>query len=95
MCVQSSNTFTCFIVVKCFMTIIRKLYKKNMSDYMSKVDNLKFQNKISVGDHSPKLQRRFTDNHDPCVTFSFNSSFFRELSIAKRVFAQLISSIHS
>jgi hypothetical protein len=33
------------------MTIIRKLYKKNMSDYMSKVDNLKFQNKISVGDH--------------------------------------------
>lgn len=56
-------------------------------------DNLKFQNKISVGDHSPKLQRRFTDSHDPCVTFSFNSSFLKELSIAKRVFAQLISSI--
>jgi hypothetical protein len=29
-----------------------------MSDVVSKVDSLKFENKIRMGDHSPKLQKR-------------------------------------
>ena len=59
-----------------------------MSDVVSKVDSLKFENKIRMGDHSPKLQKRMLEDPSLRITFCVKSSFFRELSKAKANYSE-------
>jgi hypothetical protein len=59
-----------------------------MSDVVSKVDSLKFENKIRMGDHSPKLQKRMLEDPSLSLTFCVKSSFFRELSKAKANYSE-------
>lgn len=59
-----------------------------MSDYMSEIDQWKFENQVSVGDHSPKLHRKITEDPNLALSLSVKISFFRELSRTKDKFPE-------
>ena len=59
-----------------------------MSDYMSEIDQWKFENQVSIGDHSPKLHRKITEDLNLALSLSVKTSFFREPSRAKDKFSE-------
>ena len=56
-----------------------------MSDVVSKVDSLKFENKITK---ITKLQKRMLEDPSLRITFCVKSSFFRELSKTKANYSE-------
>jgi hypothetical protein len=50
---------------------------------LSELEKIKFESRLSLGEHSPKLNNNFSNNPDLALTFSITSSFFYELSKAK------------
>lgn len=54
-----------------------------MSSNLSELEKIKFQSRLSIGDHSLKLNNSVLNNPNLALTFSITSSFFKELSKAK------------
>jgi hypothetical protein len=54
-----------------------------MSSNLSELEKIKFESRLSLGEHSLKLNKMFSNNPDLALTFSNTSSFFKELSKAK------------
>ena len=54
-----------------------------MSLNLSELEKIKFQSRLSIGEHSPKLNKSVLNNPNLALTFSITSSFFKELSKAK------------
>ena len=50
---------------------------------MSELEKIKFESRLSLGEHSPKLNKNVSNNPDLALTFSITSSFFKELSKTK------------
>ena len=50
---------------------------------MSELEKIKFESRLTLGEHSPKLNKNFSNNPDLALTFSITSSFFKELSKTK------------
>jgi hypothetical protein len=61
-----------------------------MSSNLSELEKIKFQSRLSLGEHSPKLNNNFSNNPDLALTFSITSSFFKELSKAKDKYPDFI-----
>ena len=61
-----------------------------MSDYMSEIEQWKFENQVCVGDHSPKLHRKITEDPNLALSLSAKTSFLGNFQEPKINFQNLV-----